>query len=136
MEDRLRAFAKDILPERFVHWYRRRRAIRNYLRGLGFELYDRQVRMRLEDLEGRMAARREGFYEQLVKDVLERTELVLEELDRKLEGLSARHGADLRRLKDEVMDLRTAVEAVAERQRAEPRPAADRAPVAVPPSAD
>ncbi len=126
MEDRLRVLAKGILPERFVHWYRRRRAIHNYLRGLGFELYDRQVRMRLEDLEGRMAARREGFYEQLVKDVLERTELVLEELDRKLEGLSARHGGDLRRLKDEVLDLRTTVEAMA----------ADRSPVAVPPSAD
>ncbi|HJP65633.1 MAG TPA: hypothetical protein VKA30_04935 [Actinomycetota bacterium] len=105
----LRDLAKRVLPRRFVEWYRRRRAVRQYLRSLGYEIYDRTVRLELEDLEGRIAARRDGFYERLVRDVLERTELVLQELDRKIEGVSARHGNDLRELRHEVQALRDAI---------------------------
>jgi prefoldin subunit 5 len=47
-----------------------------------------------------------------VKDVLERTELVLQELDRKIEGVNARHGNDLRSLREEVESLRASVEAL------------------------
>lgn len=108
----LREIAKRVLPARVVEWYRRRRATKHYLRALGYEIYDRGIRMELDDLEGRMAARRDGFYEHLVKDVLERTELILQELDRKIEGVTARHGADLRELRAEVLDLRTAVRAL------------------------
>jgi hypothetical protein len=80
--------------------------VRQYLRSLGYEIYDRTVRLELEDLEGRIAARRDGFYERLVRDVLERTELVLQELDRKIEAASARQGNDLRELRHEVQSLR------------------------------
>jgi repressor of nif and glnA expression len=107
--------AKTVLPESFVHWYRRRRAIRRYLRELGYEIYDRQVRMQLEDLEGRILARRTGFHEQLVKDVLDRTDLVLQELDRRIEGLSTRHGKQLRELREEIAALRASVDALASR---------------------
>jgi hypothetical protein len=112
MAARLRALAKAILPDRFIHWYRRRRAIRNYLRELGFEIYDRQVRMQLEDLEGRIAARREGFYQQLVKDILDRTELIITQLDRRIEGQGTRYGKELRALREEVEALRSSVQAI------------------------
>ena len=113
MDTRLRTLGKKLLPERFIHWYRRRRATRRYLRALGYELYDRQVRMQLEEFEGRIAARRDGFYEQLVRDVLERSELIIQELDRRIEGQGARHGKELRGLRQEVEALRSAVQSIA-----------------------
>jgi hypothetical protein len=108
----LREFAKKVLPRPVLEWYRRRRATKHYLRALGYEIYDRGIRMELDDLEGRIAARRDGFYDHLVKDVLERTELILQELDRKIEGVTARHGAELRELRVELLDLRTAIRAL------------------------
>jgi hypothetical protein len=102
----IRNIVKRILPKPVLEWYRRRRAVRQYLRSLGYEIYDRTVRLELEDVEGRIAARRDGFYERLVHDVLERTELVLQELDRKIEGLTARHGNDLRELRMEMQSIR------------------------------
>jgi hypothetical protein len=107
--------AKAVLPDRVVDWYRRRRALRRYLKALSFEIYHRQVRLDREDLEGRVAARRDGFYEQLVKDVLERTELILQELDRRIEGVSARQGNALREIRRDVEALRGLVETRAPR---------------------
>jgi hypothetical protein len=107
----LRDLAKRILPDPVVDWIRRRRAVRHYLKALGHEIYDRTVRLELDDLEGRIAARRDGFYERLVQDVLERTELILQELDRKIEGLTARHGNEIRELRVEVQALREAISA-------------------------
>lgn len=116
---RLRALAKKILPQDAVHWYRRRRAVRRYLRSLGYELYDRQVRMQLEDLEERIAARREGFSEKVVRDVLERSELVIQELDRRIEGQGTRQANELRKLRNDVEELRRAVEGLTPRVRPE-----------------
>lgn len=113
--------AKRVLPNRFIEWYRRRRALRRYLTALAYEIYDRGIRLELDDLEGRIAARRDGFYDRLVKDVLERTEIVLQELDRKIEGLMARHGSELRHLQAEVTELRTRAHALQE-QLASPGP--------------
>lgn len=107
----LREFAKRVLPDPVVDWIRRRRAVRQYLNALGHEIYDRTVRLELDDLEGRIAARRDGFYERLVQDVLERTELILQELDRKIEGVSARHGNEIRELRMEVQTLRESLSA-------------------------
>jgi hypothetical protein len=108
----VRNVLKKILPDRFIEWYRRKRAVRQYLGSLSYEIYDRTIRFEVEDLEGRIAARRHGFYQSLVKDVLERTELVLQELDRKIEGVNARHGNELRSLREEVESLRASVEAL------------------------
>src|SRR5438105_9358459 len=52
---------------------RRRRAMRRYIKELGFEIYDRTIRLEREELEERIIARRHGFYDRLVKDVMERT---------------------------------------------------------------
>jgi hypothetical protein len=86
-------------------WLRRRRALKRYLGALSYEIYDRQIRLEIDDLDGRIAARRDGFYERMVKDVLERTELILQELDRRIEGLTARHGTELRELRAELEAL-------------------------------
>jgi chromosome condensin MukBEF ATPase and DNA-binding subunit MukB len=108
----LRRLGRKVLPERFLAWNRRRRALRRYLRQLAYEVYGRQVRLDLQELEGRIAARRDGFYQQIVREVLDRTDLILQELDRRIEGLNARHGAELRRLRDEVSALRDEVTAL------------------------
>jgi hypothetical protein len=99
-----RQLAKRILPDSVVQRIRRRRATRDYLKALGYELVERETR--LEYLEGQVAARRDGFYERIVKDVLERTELVLQELDRRIEGLSARNGERLNAVEEQLVQLR------------------------------
>jgi hypothetical protein len=99
-----RTAARKVLGERFADWYRRRRATRQYLEALSYELLERETR--LDHLEGRIAARRDGFYQRIVTDVLERTEIILQELDRRIEGLTARTGQRLSGLEDEVAALR------------------------------
>ena len=103
----LRQIAKKILPERFINWYRRRRATRAYLDALSYELLERQTR--LDELEGRIAARRDGFYERIVHDVLERTEVILQELDRRIEGVSARTGSRLHGIEEQLEELRSEI---------------------------
>jgi hypothetical protein len=109
----MREFAKRILPKRVLNWYRRRRALRGYLKDLSKELIDRQLPLDPHEIEGELAAKRQGFYEGLVKDVLERTDLVLQELDRRIAGVSTRHGAELERLREELAELRATVETLA-----------------------
>lgn len=106
----LRRMAKAVLPRRFIHWYRRRRAVRRLLNALGHELYDRKVQVDVDNLEGRVAARRDGFYQQLVKDVLDRTDLVLQELHKRIEGATARHGDELAAVRSELSSLRASLE--------------------------
>jgi hypothetical protein len=122
----MREFAKRILPKRVLNWYRRRRALRGYLKDLSRELIDRQLPLDSHEIEGELAAKRQGFYEGLVKDVLERTDLVLQELDRRIVGVSTRHGAELERLREELAELRATVESLAGNPRlgaSEPRAA-------------
>jgi len=84
--------------------------MRIYLRELSYEVYDRTIRIELEETEERIAARREGFYGRLVQDVLERTDVVLQQLDRRIEGVSTRHGGDIRELREELAALRSELE--------------------------
>ena len=107
--------AKAVLPDSFIDWYRRKRATRKYMEALGYQIYDREIRLELEDLEGRVAASRAGFTDKIVRDILERTELVLQGLDRKIEGVSARHGTAIRELKSEVEALRADVQRLSDR---------------------
>jgi len=92
------------VPDRVVNKMRRRRATRAYLDALSWELLERETR--LDYLEGRVAARRDGFYERMVHDVLERTEIILQELDRRIEGLTARTGERFQSLDEQVAALR------------------------------
>lgn len=117
------------LPSTFIEWYRRRRALRRYLIALGYEVYHRQVRLDRDEIEGSVAARRDGFYQQMMKDLLERTELIIQELDRRIEGVSARHGNELRNLRAEIASLREVMRgASSETKEPEPQAAAAIAP--------
>jgi ribosomal protein L16 Arg81 hydroxylase len=114
----LRTMVKRTMPTEWVHAYRRRRMTRRYLRGLAYELYDRQVRLSLEDFETDVVDRPKGFHDRLAKDVLARTDAVLQALDRKIEGVSARHGTELRTLREELEAARAEVTALRDEVRA------------------
>jgi hypothetical protein len=108
----LRNLGKKVLPERFVEWYRRRRQVRAYLRALGHELHERATSLDNEDIEERIAARHDGFYQRAVKEIIDRTEVVLQGLDRRIEGTAARHSNEIRSLRAEVDELRRSAEAL------------------------
>ena len=128
MRERILSFAKAVLPDGFIEWYRRKRATRRYMEALGYQIYDREVRLDLDEMEGRVAASRAGFTDKIVRDILERTELVLQGLDRRIEGVSARHGQELRDLRTEVESLRSEIRSLAERvEGAHDAPPGDRA---------
>ena len=114
----LRTQVKRMMPDEWVHAYRRRRAMRRYLRGLGYELYDRQVRRSLDDFEADVAARPNGFHDELARAVLARTDAVLEGLDKKIEGVSARHGTELRKLRGDLDAIRAELAALRDEVRA------------------
>jgi hypothetical protein len=103
---------KRVLPDPLVEWIRRRKALRLYLKELSYEIYYSQTSLDNEELEARIAARREGAYGQLVRDVLERTDILLQELDRRIEGLNARVGNDIRTLNVEIAELRASLQAL------------------------
>lgn len=117
-----REFGKKVLPERLIDRYRRRRAVHLYLRSLGYELVE-VGRTDPEELRERMRARTSGSYEVMLKDLLERTDLVMQQLDRKIEGVQTRHGRELRELRAELAEAREAVlrlQSAAESARASP----------------
>lgn len=102
----LRAFAKRVLPDRFVDWYRRRRVLRYYLRDLSYDLLVRQTRLELGEIEADMATHRDYLREAIAHDVLMRTDLLLQELDRHIEGVATRTGQRLDDLQAQVEELR------------------------------
>jgi hypothetical protein len=102
-----------------VHWIRRQRAARRYLKALSFELVERDTR--LDDIDARVAIHSDGFYQQMVREILERTDVVLHELNRRIEGQGARQDERLRALEEDMGALRHAVERLQETlQPAEP----------------
>jgi 50S ribosomal subunit-associated GTPase HflX len=94
---------RRLVPERVAQAYRRRRAAKRYLEEVSQEMLDRQAR--LDQLEGDVAARRDGLYEHIVSDVVERTEVILSELGRRIDAVAARAERDLAALEDEVAEL-------------------------------
>lgn len=101
-----REFGKKVLPSRFIDSYRRRRALRTFMSELSYELYDRQIKLLVEDIEGSVLARRPAITDRLSKDLLTRTDLLLQELDRRIEGVRARQGEELRSLRNELAAVR------------------------------
>jgi DNA-directed RNA polymerase specialized sigma24 family protein len=108
MSPALRRFLRRVVPARWIDWYRRRGLLRRYLRGLGQELLIRR-RLELGIDPGPTAAH---LAERPLQHAVERAQLALEQLHRQLEGLNARHGAELRRLRAEVAELASAVDAL------------------------
>jgi polyhydroxyalkanoate synthesis regulator phasin len=116
--------AKKVLPADALDRYRRRRALRRFLRSLSFEIYDRQQKLRVEELEGTVLARRPDITERLMKDLLDRTDVVLQELHRQIQGLQARQGSEIDALRADVEHLRATVAELQSRLGAR-EPAAD-----------
>ncbi len=110
----LREIGKKVLPTRFIDWFRRRRLVRNYLKALGYEIYESRMQLAGEKghIDDPITLRREGFYRQAVKEVMERTDLVLQQLDRKIEGNAARLGNDVVDLRAQLATLRESVDAL------------------------
>jgi hypothetical protein len=108
----LRRIAKRVVPARAIDAYRRRRALRRYLRSIAYEVYDRNRTFELEELEGELLARRPDITERMMKDLLTRTDILIQQLDRQMEALRARHGGELRDLRQEVEALRASLEAL------------------------
>jgi hypothetical protein len=120
-----RELVKRVVPAPALEAYRRRRALRRYLRSLAYQIYDRNQDYALEELEEKLLARRPDITRRLMNDLLSRTDLLVQELDRQIKGLGARHGSLLAELSREAESLRDAVEAL----RAEMR---DRSPAESP----
>jgi hypothetical protein len=120
-----RELVKRTLPTPALEAYRRRRALRRYFRSLAYEIHDRNRTYALEELEGQLLARRPDLTRRLMNDLLLRTDLLVQELDRQIEAVRARHGSQLEELSREVAALRASVEAL----RTETR---DRAPAESP----
>ncbi|HEY7282135.1 MAG TPA: hypothetical protein VID47_11125 [Actinomycetota bacterium] len=93
-----------VTPKPFVTRRRRKRALKRYLKALSYELLERETQ--LDYIEGRVAARRDGFYERIVREVLERTEIIQQELDRRIEGVSARSGERMNAIEEQLFALR------------------------------
>jgi fructose-specific phosphotransferase system component IIB len=112
-----REFLKKTLPSPVVNWLRRWLGTLRYLRFLSHEVSRRQSRLEtgspLETLESRLTGR-DGIYQQMAKEVLDRTDLVLQQLDRKIEGQGARHGEQLVALEQSLDRLRAAVDELKE----------------------
>ena len=105
---------KRLLPDGLIESYRRRRAYRAYMRTLSYEIYDRQKQFRIEDLEGKILARRPDLTQRLMKELLQRMDVVMEGFHRQLEGVRARHGTEIRELQEEVDRIRAALDRLTE----------------------
>lgn len=122
--DLVRNLAKTALPRKYVDAYRRLSALAQYLWSLSQEIHDRRTRLDLEAFEGRVASG-SGFYQRMVKEVVDRTDLILQELDRRLEGVSSRHAGELRDLKEEIGALRAKLESLAVQPNGSGRPTSE-----------
>jgi cob(I)alamin adenosyltransferase len=91
-----------------VQWIRRQRAARRYLKALSYEMVERDTR--LDDIDARVAIHSDGFYQQMVREILERTDVVLHELNRRIEGQGARHDERLQVLEEHIGELRRAID--------------------------
>jgi hypothetical protein len=95
---------KRALPAPLVGWIARRRARRRYLRAVSYEMLERESL--LDRAEEGAAARLESFEERTVRDVLERTDVLLEELARRIDAQEARHARRIDELEREISELR------------------------------
>jgi hypothetical protein len=102
--DAVRRGVIKVTPKPIVTRRRRKRAMKRYMKALSFELLERETQ--LDYIEGRVAARRDGFYERIVREVLERTEMILQELDRRIEGVSARGNERMNAIEEQLIALR------------------------------
>jgi hypothetical protein len=107
-----RELAKRYLPAGAVKGIQRRLALRRYLRSISYELSDRSRTIALEELEGEVLSRRPDMTKRVTQDVLLRTDLLIQQLDRKIEGLRTRSITELRDLRQAIEEIRSDLEAL------------------------
>jgi hypothetical protein len=104
----IRRAAKELLPKRTAEWYRRRRINSRYLKSLGWELLQRKIPM--DALEGLATAPRSGLYEWVLREVLQQTDAILQQLDRRVEGTSARLDDKLVNVEEQLAQFRSEIQ--------------------------
>jgi hypothetical protein len=109
----MRDYAKTELPDPYVGRNRRRTAVRIYMKELGYEIHSAQASLDPEDVEARLEARREGAYGVILKDLLERTDLLIQEMDRRIGGFTVRFDRELRGLKSQMEEIRVLLDEIA-----------------------
>jgi cob(I)alamin adenosyltransferase len=82
------------------------------MKALSYELVERDTR--LDDIDARVAIHSDGFYQQMVREILERTDVVLHELNRRIEGQGARHDERFQLLEEQIGELRSAIDRLQE----------------------
>jgi hypothetical protein len=106
----IRSTIAHYAPERFVMWYRRRREVRIYLHEMGDILWVQRLRTIELQQRGDPVSNEEMVMEGgtgawlawAVRDIVERNDIVLKAMERKIEALTARHGQQIRNLRDQV----------------------------------
>ena len=134
----LRSQIKKYTPERTVAWYRRRREIRIYNHQLGDNLWIQRMRTLDAQRSGKQLTAEEmvaegnagEWLQWAVWDIIERNDIVLKAMERKIEALTARHGQEIRNVRDDVQALRDELEGLRKEISASQEPAE---PPATPP---
>jgi hypothetical protein len=110
-----RDFLKRTLPAPTVNWFRRWLGTIRYVRFMSQEVLRYKSRLETGSSGGPLdTPMADPFYQLIVREVVERSDVLLQQLDRKIEGQGARHGERLRVLEGELTRLRVAVEELRE----------------------
>lgn len=80
---------RRLLPRRLARWYRRRQRLQRFLRALAWEVEARRLAIEPGVIDRTIEAERERFYAELVREINDRTDGLLQELDRRIEALAA-----------------------------------------------
>src|SRR6478736_3640348 len=128
----LRRTVKDLTPDKALAWYRRRRELRIYFNELGDNLWLQRMEtldaqrtgtpVPAEDAAAGGATGQPAAW--AIHDLVERNDIVLKAMERKIEALTARHGQQIRNLRDDVAAIRDQLSAIRERLDA-PAPGAE-----------
>jgi hypothetical protein len=119
----LRRTAKGLTPDKALAWYRRRRELRIYFNELGDNLWLQRMQtldaqrtgtpVPAEEMAGSGGTGQPAAW--AIHDLVERNDIVLKAMERKIEALTARHGQQIRNLRDDVAALRDQLTAIQER---------------------
>ncbi|HEY7282390.1 MAG TPA: hypothetical protein VID47_12440 [Actinomycetota bacterium] len=118
----LRRTVKDLTPHRALAWYRRRRELRIYFNELGDNLWLQRLQTLDAQRTGKPVPAEEAGGDATgqpaawaIHDLVERNDIVLKAMERRIEALTARHGQQIRNLRDDVAALREQLDALRER---------------------
>ncbi len=119
----LRRTVKDLTPDKALAWYRRRRELRIYFNELGDNLWLQRMQtldaqrtgtpVPAEETAGSGGTGQPAAW--AIHDLVDRNDIVLKAMERKIEALTARHGQQIRNLRDEIAALRDQLATIQDR---------------------